>query len=84
MEQQIKTVNIGANIEQLDSLIITCHKHEVQDFITNQARIQEFTLGVGGALDRRKVWGPTTSPAGPGQRPVGGLGGRSPPEAHEN
>ena len=35
IEQQIKTVNIGANIEQLGSLIITCHKHEVQDFTTN-------------------------------------------------
>ena len=38
----------------------------------------------GGALDRRGVWGPPWSPAGPGQRPVGGPGGRSPPEAHEN
>ena len=38
----------------------------------------------GGALDRRGVWGPPRSPAGPGQRPVGGPGGRSPPEAHEN
>ena len=31
----------------------------------------------GGALDRRGVWGP-------GQRPVGAPGGRSPTEAHEN
>ena len=38
----------------------------------------------GGALDRRGVWGPLRSPAGPGQRPVGGPGGRSPLEAHEN
>ena len=26
----------------------------------------------GGALDRQGVWGPSRSPAGPGQRPVGG------------
>ena len=38
----------------------------------------------GGALDRRGVWGPSRSPAGPGQRPVGAPGGRSPTEAHEN
>ena len=36
-------------------------------------------VGGGGALDRRGVWGPSRSPAGPGQRPVGGPGGRSPP-----
>ena len=35
----------------------------------------------GGALDRRGVWGPPRSPAGPGQRPVGGPGGQSPLEA---
>ena len=38
----------------------------------------------GGALDRRGVWGPPRSSGGPGQRPVGGPRGRSPPEAHEN
>ena len=38
----------------------------------------------GGALDRRGVWGPPRSPAGPGQLPVGGPGGRSHSEAHEN
>ena len=38
----------------------------------------------GGALNRRGVWGPPRSPAGPRQRPVGGSGGQSPPEAHDN
>ena len=32
----------------------------------------------GGALDRRGVWGPRRSPAGPGQRPVGGPGVEAP------
>ena len=39
---------------------------------------------IGGALDRRGIWGPPRSTAGPVQRPVGGPGGRSPPEADEN
>ena len=75
--------------------ITTFSRNQTHSFITTDRVYQMLTPravagadpGIyvsGGALDRRGVWVPPRSPAGPGQRPVGGPGGRSPTEAHEN
>ena len=48
----------------------------------NLSRMKSMHPGIyvsGVALDRRGVWGLPRSQAGPGQRPVGGPGGRWPP-----
>ena len=63
----------------LDGLILL-HNFEKQVMMSGPVLLAGADPGIyvsGGALDRRGVWGPPRSPAGPGQRPVGGPGGRS-------